>query len=220
MSDPEDPSKQHSILSKLSKLETKLSLESKVKEMLADPQFWAIVDFVAREAQSNWHTSFADARMSVISSLGQPRDLVAVHDAWTQGNRALTGTILRRRTFDLFRRDARRPGHSSFAVTAEDVEAALGVFGRGLQRDPREWLEYLEEIRGVRAAVSCFAECGAHKRDQAHLLLSYFIDEIPYAELSSALACSRGALRVRMHKALKALIEHIMECHPELLTAG
>jgi len=219
MSDAEQ-SKQDPARSKVSQLETELVLEIKAGELFADPQFLAIVDFVAREAQSNWRTSFAAARMSVISGFGPPRDLVAVHDAWSQGNRALTATILRRRTFDVFRRDARRPGHSSFTVTAESAEAALGAFDRDPQRNPREWLEYLETVHGIRAALRCFAAAGGPRRAQAQLLVSYFLEETPYEQLSDALSCNRVALRVRMHKALKGLITHIMECHPELLTAG
>jgi DNA-directed RNA polymerase specialized sigma24 family protein len=220
MSNPEEQSNQHLPRSPLWKLETRLSLEAKAKELFADSHFRESLDFVAREAQSNWHTSFATARMSVISGFGQPRDLVAVHDAWAQGNRALVATILRRRTFDVFRRDARRPGHSSFTVTAESAEAVLGMFDHDLRRNPREWLEYLEGIEGVRAAVTCFAACGGHSQDQAQLLVCYFLDETPYAQLSRAFACTRVALRVRMHKAIKALTKHIIECHPELVTAG
>jgi type II secretory pathway predicted ATPase ExeA len=68
----------------------------------------------------------------------------------------------------------------------------------------------------VRDAVACFATQGHAQQRQARLLQRYALDEVKYAELSTELACSENALRVRVHKAMLALRKHIRECHSEL----
>ena len=68
----------------------------------------------------------------------------------------------------------------------------------------------------VRDAVACFATQGRAQQRQARLLQRYALDEAKYSELSTELACSENALRVRVHKAMFALRKHIRECHSDL----
>jgi hypothetical protein len=197
--------------------EPKLYLETKLKELLADREFWRAINFVAGEAMANWRISHAMASVAVLSAIGEPKDLTAVHAAWFAGQAPLARTIMRRRVFDLFRKDARRADHLSLPSTTDGTEAVLGWRDVDVHRNPAEWLEYIRGIRGIHAAVACLARSGGKRREQSRLLQQHFLDEIPYPQLSIELGCSEIALRVRVHKAIKVLRKHIVDCHPDLL---
>lgn len=187
------------------------TLESRLEELLADVKFQEALEFLAKEIRRNWRLPLAIARWTVLAALARPRDLVRVHRTWNRGEIALAKVIMRRRALDLFRREQRRPHHSSFAITSDGVETASERFADDCRSDPRRAVEYHESNAGLRAAISCFASRGVTQQLQASLL-SRIIDETPYAELSIELACSPGALRVRVHKAIRALRRHVLEC--------
>jgi DNA-directed RNA polymerase specialized sigma24 family protein len=81
--------------------------------------------------------------------------------------------------------------------------------------DPHEQAELNQIAALVHEALRSFAEQGPTQARQAWLVRCRVFDELSYAELAERTACSSGALRVRIHKALQALRRHI-ETHPEL----
>lgn len=193
-------------------------------ELLADRDFMRIVTAVTREVMYKQNVSPDVAYHLVLSSIGEPRTLRSVYDAWhseaPMGRRSgLVWTIIRRRVIDMFRKDARRSGHSSFLVDTDDLEAdtaSISLGGSG-QDSPQVQLENLETAEMVRVALSCFARQGEKQREQAALVRRYALEEATYEELSQELLCPSGALRVRVCKALRALRKHIQICHPDLV---
>ena len=101
-------------------------------------------------------------------------------------------------------------------MATEDVD--VGAMPGAANHDhPRAWLQCQQIIHMLHSALECFAAQGLTQRRQAQLLDLYFLTEKTYAELSVELACTQGALRVRVCKAIMALHKHILECHTELL---
>jgi DNA-directed RNA polymerase specialized sigma24 family protein len=194
--------------------------EEQLKQLLGDIGFLRTIDFVAHEAMGNWRMPYDAAFRTVLSAIGHPRHLAEVWTAWTTDSKGLARTILRRRLIDLFRKEAARPGHSSFPLSEEGEHAGHGVPDDARGSDPLRLLHDARVIRGIRAAVASFAARGKRQQRQALLLRRRLFDEASYAELSVEFRCSPGALRVRVHKAIKALRKHIAECHPSLLIAG
>jgi len=190
-----------------------LSDQAKLTALLADCKFLKVIDGSAREAVINWGVTLAEARRTVLSGLGEPRQLAQIYDAWISGKTALAKVIVRRRMLDLFSDDARRPNHNSLP----DVDhAGLGGFAADPQANPLERLLAAQTIEAALAALACFAAIGGRQREQAELVRRRFIEEAPYAQLSTELGCTQNALRVRLFKALEALRKHIAKDHPEL----
>jgi DNA-directed RNA polymerase specialized sigma24 family protein len=199
-----------------SKSEDRARSEDQLKELLGDIGFLRTIDFVAHEAMANWRMPYDAAFRTVLSAIGHPRHLADVWEAWTDNHKGLARTILRRRLIDLFRKEAARPGHSSFPLSEEGENTGCGVPDTDAT-DPLRLLHDARVIRGIQAAVASFAARGKRQQRQAFLLQRRIIDDASYAELSVEFGCSPGALRVRVHKAISALRKHIAECHPSLL---
>lgn len=175
------------------------------------------IKLVATEVARVWKLSYGAALGFVISALGEPSTLLAIHAAWQAGQLSLVKLILRRRTLDLLGKDARPPGHASLSSGAEPAELDRVLsLDRALSRDPRSQLELQQIVSLVRGALACFARQGRDQQRQAALLQRYVLDETSYAVLRGELACSENALRVRVHKAMVALRRHIGVCHAEL----
>jgi DNA-directed RNA polymerase specialized sigma24 family protein len=203
--------------------------ERQLKALLEDPVFLKALALVTKEVTNNWNYSNTAARRCVLSAIGEPTALDCIYHAWTAWKArkpdeklAHPTVIIRRRVLDLLGRDARRPGHSSLPTTTDDIEETehLALFDKNSQRNPLVQLEYWQLIQLVQRAVACFAAQGVVQRRQAELLKRHAFDEISYSELSVELACAEVALRVRMHKARRALLRHILVCHPELVSVG
>jgi DNA-directed RNA polymerase specialized sigma24 family protein len=191
-------------------------------DLFADPRFGRIVDLVAREVMRLWSVPHAAAHGFVVSAIGEPDTLACIHNAWsvaasTGENFGLVKVILRRRVIDLLRKDARQANHCSLPTTVDAIDSErIPAFHDLVQRDPRLQLELQQIIRMVRGALDCFSTQGEIQGRQARLLRRYALDETDYTALSTELACSESALRVRVHKAMLALRKHIRECHGEL----
>jgi hypothetical protein len=172
---------------------------------------------------TSWNYSRDAARGSVLSAIGEPRALASIHEAWMQAKAGidpgLPAVISRRRVLDLLIRDARRANHRSMSTldTEPDAEQTQHAL-RLVSPDPCTQLECLQFIYLVRGALACFGATGIIQKRQAHLLQRRKLDEVSYRDLATELACSKSALRVRVHAAMKALHRHIARCHPELLT--
>jgi DNA-directed RNA polymerase specialized sigma24 family protein len=134
-------------------------------------------------------------------------------------NLGLARLIIRRRVIDLLRKDARPNNHCSLPGAANDA-IETGILPEVLCErpawTPQTQLELSQATAMVRTALSCFASQGAKQREQALLLQRYVLDEVGYTELSAELACSKNALRVRVHKAIIALRKYVEVHHPEL----
>jgi DNA-directed RNA polymerase specialized sigma24 family protein len=191
-----------------------------LEALLADPIFRRLRDLIAREVMARWSMSPGAARRLVLSAIGEPAVLAGIHEAWTAAERrpGLAKVIIRRRVLDLLEKDARPRSHVSFPDTLDDGEPdlALGPVDPATQRGVLGWMTGQQIIEQVRNALACFAMQGITQRRQAGLLQRYDLDEITYSQLSAELACSKNALRVRVHKARAALLKHIRGCHPEL----
>jgi DNA-directed RNA polymerase specialized sigma24 family protein len=191
-------------------------------ELFTDSRFGKIVDLIAREVMRLWAVPHAAAHGFVVSAVGDPDTLACIHNAWsvaasTGESFGLVKVILRRRVIDLLRKDARQANHCSLPTTVDAIDTErTPAFHELVQRDPRLQLELQQIIRMVRGALDCFSTQGEIQDRQARLLRRYALDEIGYTALSSELACSESALRVRVHKAMLALRKHIRECHGEL----
>jgi DNA-directed RNA polymerase specialized sigma24 family protein len=201
--------------------------ERQLKTLLEDPVFLKAIALVTREVTRKWNYSNTAARRSVLSAIGEPMALDCIYHAWTAWRARKPDeklvhpiVIIRRRVLDLLGRDARRTGHSSLPTTADDIEETenSALFDKNSQRNPLVQLEHWQIIQMIQRAVACFAAQGVVQRRQAELLRRHAFDEISYSELSVELACAEVALRVRMHKARRALLKHILVCHPELLS--
>jgi DNA-directed RNA polymerase specialized sigma24 family protein len=193
-----------------------------LRELFAEPEFQRIVDLVSREVARSWSIDGKTARDFVMSALGEPDVLRRIHTAWFVARQlgtslGLAKVIIRRRVIDLLRRDARPSSHGTLAV-ADDagLEAAFEAPHQVRPVDPRLRLQLLELAHRLRCAIDCFATQGKTQQRQAQLLRRYALDEASYADLSIELACSENALRVRVHKAMRAFRNHVDECHAEL----
>lgn len=197
--------------------------KQQLEELLGDPGYSRTISLLTKEVMSKWNLSHSVAHGSVLSAIGEPAALATIYEAWVLAksgqNPKLPALISRRRVLDLLGKDARRANHSSsiLAMDELEVDTTSDVLRASADLDPRAQLEYLELIQMIRGAVTCFAGQGTVQSRQAQLLQRRMIDEIPYSELSSELACNEGALRVRVYAAMQALRKHIVWCHPELL---
>lgn len=185
-----------------------------------DDEFPKLIDGATAEVMRTWNLPRATAAGFVISAMGDPKTLASIHDEWAKARTlgkglGLPRLIVRRRAFDLLRCDARRPHHESLPPTSDD----LGVLAdRAHQEacDPCEQAELKQIAELVRGALRSFAEQGPTQARQAWLVHCRLLDELSYAELAEQVACSAGALRVRIHKALQALRRHIEAHQPEI----
>lgn len=193
-----------------------------LEELLADPAYARTIRLLTREVMAKWNYSRDAARGSVLSAIGEPRTLASIHQAWMQAKTGidphLPAVISRRRMLSLLGRDARRPNHRSMSTLDTELAAEQGLRAiRLVQPDACTQLECLQLIYLVRGALACFGATGIIQKRQARLLQRRMLDEVSYRELAAELACSKNALRVRVHAALRALYRHIERCHPELL---
>jgi hypothetical protein len=191
-------------------------------ELLVEPAFARVIEMVTREVMFKCRLVRHRAHEHVVSGIGEPNALVSILRVWCSAlpldaRQRLIRTIFLRKAIDSLRGDARRPGHSSFGVDPEDLGRDDDVFG-WVPRNPREDLVERETAHLVRVALACFAQRGGAQQRQADLLWRYSLAEQSYDELSLILGCSKGALRVRVHKAMRAFGTHIEVCHPALLT--
>jgi DNA-directed RNA polymerase specialized sigma24 family protein len=159
----------------------------------------------------------------VLSAIGEPRALASIHQAWMLAKAGIDphmpAVISRRRVLDLLDRDARRPNHRSMSTLDAELDAEQPQHAlRLVPPDPCTQLECLQLVYLVRGALACFGATGIIQKRQAHLLQRRKLDEVSYRDLATELACSKNALRVRVHAAMKALHRHIERCHPELLS--
>jgi len=194
-----------------------------LEDLLAQREFVRVIEIVTREVMFRCKLVRARAHEHVISGIGEPNALVSILRVWCAelalGDRQrLTRTIMLRKAFDSLRGDARRPGHNSFEVYPDDpgIDNASDALS-WIPRNPYEDLVQRETAQLVRIALACFARRGQAQQRQAELLWRYSLAEQPYDELSVVLSCSKGALRVRVHKAMRAFGTHIEVCHPGLL---
>jgi RNA polymerase sigma factor (sigma-70 family) len=195
---------------------------SQLEALLRDPGFLKTLDLVAKEIMRVSHVSRGVAHGLVLSAIGEPRTLAGIHDAWfsakaTGQGLGLAKVIIRRRVIDLLRKDARQSKHRSLPASVEAAETDTDLaFNELLQRSPRAQLEFQQIIQLVRSALVCFARQGQIQQRQADLLRRYALEEVQYSELGREMGCSESALRVRVHKAMRALRKHIRDCHSDL----
>ena len=184
-----------------------------------DAEFPKLIDRATTEVMRIWNLPRDTAVGFVISAMGDPKTLASIHDEWAKARTlgkglGLPKLIVRRRASDLLRGDARRPHHESLPPTSDDL-GVLADRTRHSSCDPHEQAELNQIAALVHEALRSFAEQGPTQARQAWLVRCRVFDELSYAELAERTACSSGALRVRIHKALQALRRHI-ETHPEL----
>lgn len=200
-----------------------VELAQQLEELLRDPAYRKTIAALTWEVSTKWRQSRGDARRLVLSAIGEPTAFAVIYAAWIAGKTGagpkLAAVISRRRVLNLLRRDARRAGHTSLPITADELDrdGALEVAETRAIGDPHVALACKQLIQMVRGAIACFAAGGRARQRQARLLERRILEEASYAQLSTELMCNENALRVRVHVALKALQRHILECHPELL---
>jgi hypothetical protein len=198
--------------------------QDQLEQLLADPDFSRVIKLTAKEVMRGWNISYEVAQGFVLSAIGEPKALACIYDAWITAKRdgqslGKAKVIVRRRVFDLLIRDARRAGHTSLPVVDDDgdEQASIELSDHDPRHNPREQVAHRQIIELVRAAIGSFATQGCVQKRQARLLQRHILDEIPYPELSAELACTQSALRVRVHKAIKAFRKHIQDVDRWLL---
>ena len=182
-------------------------------------EFPRLVRGAATEVMRAWDVPRKTAAGLVMSAVGEPRTLDSLHQSWfsPDGNAVgLAKVIVRRRVLDLLRKDVRRPHHESLPLAADQIDRALGSLADDAQHDPRAQAELNQLVAMVRAALQSFATLGPIQARQAELLQRYALDEVEYPVLAAQLACTQNALRVRIHKAMRALRRYIEAWYPEL----
>ncbi|HEX8113409.1 MAG TPA: hypothetical protein VF516_37020, partial [Kofleriaceae bacterium] len=194
------------------------TLAQQLDALLTDVEFHKLIEAVTAEVVRRWNVPRRTAAGLVMSAVGEPGTLHCVHRAWflaeTRGSGArLAKLIVRRRVFDLLRADARRPLHTSLPRTSDEIDGALRALDGRIDRDSHAQAELHAVASRVRAALECFARQGPCQARQACLVRRHALDEIDRLDLAAQLACSQNALRVRIHKALRALRKHIEACH-------
>ena len=194
-----------------------------LEELLRDPGYLKTIDFLTREVVRTWNYPHGDAHRLVLSAIGEPRALASIHEAWLAaragGNSRLPTLISRRRVLDLLGKDARRSKHSSALLVSEenDAEWVPDALRTDANLDPGAQLEKAQLSAMIRGAIACFAAGGVVEQRQASLVQRHVVDEVSYPDLCLELACTRTALQVRVHAALRALRRHILSCHPDLV---
>jgi DNA-directed RNA polymerase specialized sigma24 family protein len=186
--------------------------------LFMDAAFSRLIDRAAADTARIWHLPRRVAAGFVMSAVGEPSTLASLHEEWFSARHpsGLAWVIVRRRVCDLLRGDARRPRHESLAATAHRAAALAGLRADASAADPRAHVELTEIARLVQAALRSFAALGPTQARQADLVRRHALDGTGCTELAAQLACTPNALRVRVHKAMRALRRHIETCHPEL----
>ena len=156
-----------------------------------------------------------------MSAVGDPRTLADVHASWFATEPRVVGAaratiVIRRRSFDLLRGDARRARHVSLPLGNDEVDDAVRAPDPELPPDPRRQAEQNQVVDRVQRALHGFAAQGAIQARQATLVQRYVLEEVPCAALADEMGCTRNALGVRVHKAMHALRRYIEAHHPEL----
>jgi hypothetical protein len=189
--------------------------------LFKDAAFPKLLDATTTEVMRVWNIPRRTAAGFVMSAVGEPSTLACIHHEWFSAKINGTGfglakLIVRRRVFDLLRVDARRPHHASLPPTPDQGDQTLRSLPDRSDHGPHAQAELNQIANLVRTALQCFAERGPVQARQAELVRRYALDEITSSDLAEKLACSPNALRVRIHKAMRALRKHIETCHPEL----
>ncbi len=110
------------------------------------------------------------------------------HDFRADGNlRSWLMTIARNLKFDYMRQVRRRPPAGSLEVSESDPQVADESHGRLLARDALEH------------AIARLPE------GQQEVIRLYWFEHLPYAEIAQKLGASESAVKVRAHRAYKAL---------------
>jgi DNA-directed RNA polymerase specialized sigma24 family protein len=200
---------------------TEPTADQQLEALFGDAEFAKLLTGAIAEVMRVWNIPHRTASGLVMSAVGEPKALASIHDRWlsakaTGAGLGLPRLIVRRRVFDLLRGDARRPHHESLPATVDEADAALGPADHPVGHDPHTLAELKQIVDQVHAALRSFAERGSIQARQAELLRCYALDELTHPELAERFACTEGALRVRIHKAMQALRRHIDTCRPEL----
>jgi RNA polymerase sigma factor (sigma-70 family) len=195
--------------------------QQQLEALLRDDEFAKLIDVAIAEVMRVWNVPRKTAAGFVMSAVGEPGALARIHREWFSAKERGTGfglarVIVRRRVFDLLRCDARRPHHESLPPRVDDVDGTLSSLDDRVHRDPHAQAELKEVVHLVRQALRRFEAQGPVEARQARLVQRYALDETTYSDLAAKLACSESALRVRVHKAMRALRKYIESCHPEL----
>jgi len=192
-------------------------------ELRERAEFPRLVHGAASEVMRVWNVPRRTAAGFVLSAVGEPRTLACIHRSLFSDTGTAIGlakVIVRRRVLDLLRSDVRRPHHESLPLAADDVDDVLGSLADDPQHGPHAQAELDQLVGLVRAALRSFATLGPVQERQAELLRRHTLDEVACADLAPQLACTENALRVRIHKALRALRRHIETCHRALSDYG
>src|SRR3954468_6222495 len=202
-------------------LRTEPTADEQLKALFEDGEFSKLLTGAIAEVVRVWNIPHRIASGLVMSAVGEPKVLASIHDQWMSAKASGAGlglprVIVRRRVFDLLRGDARRPHHESLPATIDEADATLGPGDHEVRHDPHALAELKQIVDHVHAALHSFAEQGPVQARQAALLRCYALDELTHPELAERFACTEGALRVRIHKAMQALRRHIGAHHPEL----
>lgn len=214
------------------RLREKQLREKQLRELRGDPDFKQLLSQSAKRLMRSWGFSYADAESYVVSAIGEPSALARICEALnavrsaegrkdaesTRRARCELAVICRRRVIDLMRKDARRPDHFSLPMSSDDADQLETSFVRSSRSlDIGDELQRHELKQMVQRALDCFGHQGDNEERQALLLRRRQLEELDYPSLSIELSCSQGALRVRLHAAMKAFYRHVERCHPELV---
>jgi RNA polymerase sigma factor (sigma-70 family) len=180
-------------------------------ELLRDEHITRHLYTCAKQVEHSADLPYRLAHGYVMSAIGDPPVVEALHRARSNGRFGLARLIIRRRVLDLLRRDGRRAHHLSLHDSDADAESVVAE-----DATPDVQVEQREIVSNVRSALASFAQQGPMQHRQAQLLRRSVLDEASARELSAELGCNEKALRVRLHSAKAALLRHVQTCRPEL----
>jgi len=185
------------------------SADTPLDDLLSAPEFSRVVAAVSRELARARRMPLTCARGFVLSGLGDPDKLTEICSAWTAGQRGLAKVMLRRRAIDVLREEGRRPKHRSLPAAPDALHAEISLVIAPADLHWGAEIERHSVVRVVLAALSCFASQGTIQRSRASLIRRYLLEEKSYRELSAELGVPMSALRVRVHKAIRAFREYL-----------
>jgi DNA-directed RNA polymerase specialized sigma24 family protein len=220
--------------------------ERQLEDLLKDPDYARILTAVTSEIERRWCLAHTDACCTVLSAIGEPKELASIYDAMRQVRRAkekltldgdpgkahalatvirektaLARLITRRRTIDLLRKDAARQGHDSFFCGVEDEnDTPVGSIRAETPADPEAHVQRVQLKVQFQRALRCFGSQDDTARKRADLLRRRELEDTDYEILSNELGCPVPTLHVRVHAAKCAFFAHIRKCehcHPELI---
>jgi len=191
-------------------------------ELLADRVVVRTIALVAKEFMPVLNATYEGARRYVLSAIGMPKVLTDIHNAWLRAQTdsrhlGLLRVIIRRRVRDLFRKEARRTGHSSWPTDDDgEVSHDLSLSTDDLQGNPEEQAHQAQLDSLVRHLVDSFAAQSPTNQRQVALLRRHDCDEVSYDQLAAEMNLTQNALRSRVYKARCALRRHLHKHYPGL----